>query len=72
MNKVILDRAIDQVKSLLAPMGGICEICYKNEATLPYTTEVDILDMPTQIGLEVCQSCYDNILIAIGEISQEY
>lgn len=72
MNNVILERAINQVKSLLAPMGCMCEICFKNKAVLPYDTQVDILDIPTQIGLEVCRSCYDNILIAIGEISQEY
>ena len=72
MNKIILERVICQVKGLLAPMGGICEICYKNQAVLPYDTLVDILDMPTEIGLEVCQSCFDNILIALGEISQEY
>ena len=72
MNKVILERAIDHVKALLAPMGGICEICYKNKATLPYNTTVDILDMPTEIGFALCGSCHDNILIAIGEISREY
>lgn len=72
MNKIILERAIDQVKALLAPMGGICEICYKNKPDLGPDTEVDILDIPTGIGVELCQSCYDNILIAIGEILQEY
>lgn len=72
MNRIILERAIDQVKCLLAPMGGICEICYRNKPDLGPDTEIDILDMPTKIGVDICRSCYDNILIAIGEISQEY
>lgn len=72
MNKIILERAIDQTKNLLAPMGGVCEICYRNKPVFGPETEVDILDMPTKVGVDLCQSCYDNILIAIGEISQEY
>ncbi|MBU1167995.1 MAG: hypothetical protein KKD44_00375 [Proteobacteria bacterium] len=72
MNKIILDNAIDQVKRLLAPMEGICLICYKKPAELGPDTCIDILDIPTEIGISVCRTCFDNILIAIGEISQEY
>lgn len=72
MNKIILDQAIDHVKRLLAPMDGICTICYKKPAELSPETSIDILEIPTEIGIHVCRTCFDNILIAIGEISQEY
>lgn len=72
MNKVILERAIDQVKSLVAPLEGICGICQKNKSEIPSQEEIDIIDMPTQVGVPTCRTCFDNIRIAIGEISQEY
>jgi hypothetical protein len=72
MNKIILERAIEQVRQILTPVNGICGICYRNKASILPDTPIEILDMPTKIGLHVCQSCFDNILIAAGEISQEY
>lgn len=72
MNKIILERAIDQVKQILAPVDGICAVCYRNSAVIVPETRIEIMDVPTEIGIPVCRSCFDNILIAIGEIVQEY
>jgi hypothetical protein len=72
MNTIIMNRAIEQVKTLLSPMGDICGICYKNKADLGPDTVIEVLGLPTAIGLAVCRTCFDNIQIAVGEISQEY
>ena len=72
MNKIILDQAIDQVKTVVAPLQGICTICHKNKSELAPETLVEIIGTPTPVGIPTCRSCFDNILIAIGEISQEY
>lgn len=72
MNNVILDRAIEQVKGLFISTGEICGLCHKNKAEIEPSKTVDIIGIDTEIGVSVCQSCFDNILIAVGEISQEY
>lgn len=72
MNKVILDRAIEQVKDLFTVTGEICGLCHKNKAEIEPSKTVDIIGIDTEIGVSVCKSCFDNILIAVGEISQEY
>ncbi len=72
MNKVILDRAIEQVKGLFMVTGDICGLCHKNKVEIERSKTVGIIGIDTEIGVSVCQSCYDNILIAVGEISQEY
>ena len=72
MNRIILEQAIEQVKTVVAPLQGICQICHKNKSVMPPDTEVDIIGTPTAVGLCTCQTCFDNILIAIGEISLEY
>jgi hypothetical protein len=72
MNTIIMNRAIEQVKTLLAPMGDICGICYKTKAEYGPDTAIEVLGLETAVGLCVCQTCLDNIRIAVGEISQEY
>lgn len=72
MNKVILDRAIEQVKNLFTVTGEICGLCHKNKVEIDPSRTIEIIGMETEIGVPVCQSCFDNIQIAVGEISQEY
>ncbi len=72
MNKVILHQAIEQVKTLVAPDMKLCQVCHKNVWEFPPETQLDIIGTRTAIGLSTCRSCYDNLLIAIGEISMEY
>ena len=72
MNKVILERAIEQVKNLFTVTGDICALCHKNKVEIGASRTIEIIGMDTEIGAPVCQSCFDNILIAVGEISQEY
>lgn len=72
MNKVILQQAIEHVKSLVAPDMNLCQICHKTNWKLPGETTLDIIGTPTSIGLFICENCYNNLLIAIGEISMEY
>ncbi len=72
MNKVILERAMEQVKSLFAETGDVCCLCRKNKAEIDGTGTIDIIGMETEIGVPVCNNCFNNILIAVGEISQEY
>ncbi|GAB6095517.1 hypothetical protein JCM14469_17690 [Desulfatiferula olefinivorans] len=72
MNTLIMNRAILQVKALLAPMGDICGICYKNKAEFGPDAAIEVMGIETAVGLCVCRTCFDNIRIALGEISQEY
>ncbi len=72
MNKEILLQAIEQVKTLVAPDMNLCQICHKNTWEFTPETELDIIGTPTAIGLSTCRSCFDNLQIAVGEISMEY
>ena len=72
MNKQIMDRAIEQVKGLFTVTGEICYLCHKNKTEVDAVTTIEILGEDTPIGVSVCRSCFDNIQIAVGEISQEY
>ena len=72
MNKIILEQAIEQVKTVVAPVQGICMICHKNLSDIPPEALVEIIGIPTPVGIHTCNTCFDNILIAIGEISLEY
>ncbi len=72
MNKQIMDRAIKQVRGLFPVTGEICYLCHKNKSEIDASTKIEIIGMETPIGVSVCRSCFDNIQIAVGEISQEY
>ncbi len=72
MNKQIMDRAIEQVKALFIVTGEVCALCHKNKSEVDASTTIEIIGMETPIGVSVCRSCFDNIQIAVGEISQEY
>jgi hypothetical protein len=72
MNRSILEQAIEQVKSVVGPIGGICVICHRNAPDVPPETEIDIIGTLTPLGVPACRTCFENILIAVGEISQEY
>lgn len=72
MNRTILQQAIEQVKTLVSPDRNLCQICHKNTWDFPPETQLDIIGVPTAIGLCTCRSCHDNLMIAIGEISMEH
>jgi hypothetical protein len=72
MNKTIMKMAISQVKGMVCPADDKCEICRKNIVELQPNEIIDIKGMPTEIGIPVCRSCFDNLQITIGEISEEY
>lgn len=72
MNKTIMELAISQVKRLVVPIDGKCEICHRNEAQFSTDEIIEIKGIPTEVGLSTCRSCFDNIQIAAGEISEEY
>lgn len=72
MNKVILERAVEQVKTLFTVAGEICSLCHKNKVEIEAQKTIEIIGEDTEIGRPVCRSCFDNIQIAVGEISQEY
>lgn len=72
MNNIILQQAIEQVKTVVAPNMDLCQVCHKNTWIFPSETEVDVIGTPTAIGVTTCRNCYDNLLIAIGEISMGY
>ncbi len=67
-----MERAIEQVKDLFSVSGEICALCHKNKSEIDPSTTIEIIGMETPIGVSVCRSCFDNIQIAVGEISQEY
>ena len=64
--------AISQVKGMVCPVDNKCEICRKNIAEIQPDEIIDIKEMPTELGVSLCRSCFDNVQIAIGEISEEY
>ena len=72
MNNKIMELAISRVKSLILQIDGKCEICHKN--TVEYKAEeiIEIKGMPTEVGIPTCRTCFDNIQIVIGELSEEY
>ncbi|MFA6012675.1 MAG: hypothetical protein WC799_21970 [Desulfobacteraceae bacterium] len=72
MNHIILQQAIEHVKTVVAPNMDLCQVCHKNTWIYPPETEVEVIGTPTAIGLTTCRNCFDNLLIAIGEISAEY
>jgi hypothetical protein len=72
MNKIILEQAIEQVKTVVGPVQGICSVCLKNKSEISPETLVEVIGTPTPIGVHTCRTCFDNIIIAIGEISMEY
>ncbi|MBT3312200.1 MAG: hypothetical protein HN737_11365 [Desulfobacterales bacterium] len=72
MNKIIMKLAISKVKGMVCPVDNKCEICRKNITERKQNEIIKIKGMPTEIGILVCGNCFDNIQIAIGEISEEY
>ena len=72
MNKIILQQAIEQVKTIVAPDANHCQICLKSPWVYSADTVLDIIGTPTAVGLATCKICHENLLIAIGEISMEY
>ena len=67
-----MELAISQVKNLVSQMDDKCEICHKNLIEYQSEEVIDIKGMPTEVGIPTCKTCFDNIQIAIGEISEEY
>jgi hypothetical protein len=53
-------------------MDHLCEICRKIKSEIPEDTEIDVKGIPTAVGISTCRTCFDNIRIAIGEISEEF
>ncbi len=72
MNKKIMELAISQVKSLVKTVEDKCEICHKNSVDFEAIEIIEIIGMPTEVGIPTCKTCFNNIQIAIGEISEEY
>ncbi len=72
MNNKIMELAISQVKSLVKNVDDKCEICHKNSVDFEAGEIIEIIGMPTEVGIPTCNTCFNNILIAIGEISEEY
>ena len=72
MNKQILERAIEQVKELFNVNGEFCSLCHSKKAEIDTSRTIEIIGIETPVGVSVCQSCFYNIQIAVGEISQEY
>lgn len=64
--------AIQRVKELVCHVDDKCEICHTGNVEFPATEMIEVLGTPTEIGISTCKICFDNIQIAIGEISQEY
>ena len=72
MNKIIMKMAIAHVKSIVTQTDHLCEICRKNPSEIPETAVIEVKGMETEVGIATCKTCFDNIQIAIGEISEEY
>lgn len=72
MNHIIMKMAISHVKSLTTQTDHLCEICRKIKSEIPEDTEIDVKGIPTAVGISTCRTCFDNIRIAIGEISEEF
>ncbi len=49
-----------------------CEICKKNKFEIPANESIEIQGIDTEVGIQTCRTCFDNIQIAVGQISQEY
>jgi len=64
--------AIAHVKSLTTQVDHLCEICRKNPSEISEDTAIEVKGIPTEVGIGICKTCFDNIQIAIGEISQEF
>lgn len=72
MNHIIMKMAISHVKSITTQVDLLCEICRKNKSEIPEDTVIEVKGIPTSVGISTCKTCFDNIRIAIGEISEEF
>jgi len=72
MNKAIMKQAIERVQRMFSPSDAVCAVCRKNKIDYSENEGIDIKGMPTEVGIPTCKSCFDNIQIVIGEISDEY
>jgi hypothetical protein len=67
-----MNLAIERVKQMVSPLDSLCAICHKNAVAYPEDEMIEIKDMPTEVGLPTCKTCFTNIQIMIGELSCEY